>query len=37
MNGAAEHATMSNKHWGWMALDPSLVSPPRLEERSRVR
>jgi hypothetical protein len=37
MKSAAEHATMSNKHWGWPRTAPSLTSPLRQEVRSHVR
>jgi hypothetical protein len=37
MKSAAEHATMSNKHWGWPRTAPSLTLPLRQEVRSHVR
>lgn len=37
MKRAAEHATMSNKHWGRARAVPSLTSPLRQEVRPHVR
>ena len=37
MKSAAEHATMSNKHWGRPCLARSLASPLRQEVRPYVR
>lgn len=37
MKSAAEHATMSNKHWGRLHTGPSLTSPLRQEVGSHVR
>jgi hypothetical protein len=37
MKFTAEHATMSNKHWGRPRAAPSLTSPLRQEVRSHVR
>jgi hypothetical protein len=37
MKSAAEHATMSNKHWGRARAGPSLTSPLRQEVRPHVR
>lgn len=33
----AEHISMSNQHWGWPGLPPSLTSPLRQEVRPHVR
>jgi hypothetical protein len=37
MNFAAEHATMSKKHWGRPTAAPSLTLPLRQEVRPHVR
>ena len=37
MKSAAEHATMSNQHWGRPCAAASLTSPLRQEVRSHVR
>lgn len=37
MISTAEHATMSNKHWGRLLTVPSLISPLRQEVRPHVR